>query len=66
MTEWKSLSMEDDMCTVQSALARTVRLNFLGNGRLTSSAPFPPSPHTLWLHPQTAPRGIGIGYRGGR
>ena len=38
---------------VQSALARRVRLNFLWNGSLTSSAPFPP--HTLWLHPQTAP-----------
>ena len=28
----------------QSALARRVRQNFLGNGRLMSSAPFPPPP----------------------
>ena len=48
----------------QSALARRVRQNFLVDG---SYSPLPSPPHNNNLaHPQTAPIGTGIGYRGGR
>ena len=64
MTEWKSLSREDDMCTI--CFSAESAPDFPRKREVDELCSLPPPPHTLWLHPQTAPIGIEIGYRGGR
>ena len=64
MTEWKSVSREDDMCTI--CFSEEGVPEFPRKREIDELCSLSLLPHTLWLHPQTALIGLGIGYRGGR